>query len=544
MIPGLLKQESFGSYAEFVRDYQVNVDDTFNFTYDVVDYWAKTEPEKRALLWLNDYGETREFTFTEISRLSKKAANWLCGQGIEKGDRVMLLLGRRWEYWITAVALHRLGAVLIPAANQLSAKDIAYRVKSANVKMLIVENLDYIAGQAELAARETPVKLAIAASKRAGWLDYNAGIEAASERFDRRPLSSSDLMMIYFTSGTTGMPKMVAHDHTYPLGHIVTAKYWHMVQENGLHLTVSDSGWAKFGWGCIYGQWICGSAVLGYDMERFNPKNLIRVIAECKPNTVCVPPTIYRFMMKNGLTGADFASVKHCSTAGEPLAPEVQERFFELTGLRIHEGFGQSESSVMLANYGWFLPRPGSMGKPSPLYGIAAVRPDGTTCAIGETGELVVRGLDKARVPGLFRGYFTEEGTLRCPYEDGVYHLGDMVYYDEDGYYWFVGRNDDMIKCSGYRIGPFEIESVLLAHPAVLECAITGAPDPIRGQVVKASIVLGPGYLGSEELTKELQEHVKHNTAPYKYPRIVEYVCELPKTTSGKISRAQIRGKE
>jgi len=542
MLPGILKQQRFSSYEDARKNYKLNVPERFNFATDVVDKWAQWDQDKQALIWLNDAGERRVFTFADISRLSKKAANYLRSLGIQKGDKAMFMLGRRWEYWICAVAMHRLGAILIPTSIQMTAKDIAYRVNSADIKLMLCANDDYCAQQITLAKQQCPSlkAVAVAGGTREGFLDLDAGIESSSEEFEPVDLTNDDIMLIYFTSGTTGMPKMVAHSYTYPLGQVTTAHLWQQVVDGGLHLTVSDSGWAKFGWGCIYGQWICGSAILGYDMERFNAKNLIRVIRTERPTTVCVPPTIYRFMMKEGLTGADFASVHHCCTAGEPLSPEVHKQFTQLTGLEIHEGFGQSESTVMCGTFEWFKPVPGSMGRPSPLYDIACVDADGNECPIGTEGELVIRNLDTFCPPGLLRGYY-DNGTIVGCYDSGVYHTGDMVWVDESGYFWFVGRNDDMIKCSGYRIGPFEIESVLLTHPAVLECAITGAPDPIRGQVVKANIVLAKGYAPSDALTKELQTYVKKMTAPYKYPRIVEYMSELPKTASGKISRARIR---
>lgn len=540
-----INREEFASYEEFRKEYRINIPENFNFAYDIVDAWAAEEPEKKALMYLDDHGFEKEFTFTEISLLSKKAAAFLIKLGIKKGDRVMTFLRRRWEYWVMAVALHRIGAILIPSSVQMTKKDIAYRANSAGVKLIIAAADEYAMAQVEEARSscETVENYALAGMKKEGWLDLTAEILAAEPYLGERVTTNDDILIIYFTSGTTGMPKMVAHKQTYPLGHITTAKFWHQVQNNKLHLTVSDSGWAKFGWGCLYGQWVSGAEILGYDMDRFHPENLIAVIRKYKPTTFCVPPTMYRFMLKSGITKEDFASVEHCSTAGEPLPPEVSSEFKRITGLSIFEGFGQTESSVMLATYEWFPAKPGSMGKPSPLYDIAVIDKNGNRLGNGETGELVVMGMDKTPPPGLFCGYWSPEG-INSPFGDGIYHLGDMAWRDEDGYFWYVGRNDDMIKCSGYRIGPFEIESILLTHKAVLECAITGAPDPIRGQVVKASIVLSKGYEASDELVKELQNYVKSLTAPYKYPRIVEFVKELPKTTSGKISRVQIRNKE
>ncbi len=544
MLKNFIGRTQFESYEDFKQNYQVSYPDNFNFATHIVDEWARTQPRRKALTWLDDHGQHMEFTFTDISVLSRQAATWLHSIGIRKGDRVMLQLKRRWEYWITAVALHRLGAILIPASFLLASHDISYRVKASGAKLLIAAPDPWIIQQVEGAKGDCPgLMTALIGEPREGWLNYSAGIESSDPDFVvDETLTVRDLMLMYFTSGTTGMPKMVLHDFSYPLGHIVTAGYWQQVRDGGLHLTVSDSGWAKFGWGCIYGQWICGSAILGYDMDnKFDPRHLINVISTYKPTTLCVPGTMYRFMMREGLTREEFASVQHCCTAGEPLSPEIVKEFIGITGLTIHEGFGQSESSVLVANFDWFPAQPGSMGKPSPLYDIALVDNDGNVCRPGEEGELVVRGLDRHIPEGLIRGYWRDGQIVSAYDEHNVYHTGDMCWMDEDGYYWFIGRNDDMIKCSAYRIGPFEIESVLMTHPAVHECAITGAPDPIRGQVVKATIVLEAGYTPSNELAKEIQTYVKRMTAPYKYPRVVEYSKELPKTTSGKIIRHKLR---
>ncbi len=540
-----LEKTEFASYEEFQREYRLHYPQNFNFAIHVVDEWAKLEPEKRALEWCNDHGENRSFTFADISELSKRAAFYLKSLGIGKGDRVLVLLGRRWEYWVTAVALHRIGAVLIPASCQLTAKDIRYRVNAAQVQMIIAFHDGWIVSQVERAVPDCKSLryLALVAGKRKGWMDFSSVLENPVGKFlADETLTVRDNMLIYFTSGTSGMPKMVVHDYSYPLGHLATACYWQNVQENGLHLTGVDSGWAKFGWGCIYGQWMAGCAVLGYDCNgKFNPQKMLEVIRKKKPTSLCVPATVYRFFMKAGVTKGDFSSISYCCTAGEPLSPEITREFQKLTGLTIHEGFGQSESSVLVANYPWFEPKPGSMGKPSPLYDIALVRDDGTLCAPGEEGELVVRNLDQYYPEGLLRGYW-KDGKLTPVYDKNyVYHTGDIAWQDEEGYFWFIGRNDDIIKCSGYRIGPFEIESVLMTHPAVQECAITGAPHPIRGQVVKATIVLSDGYRATDRLTKEIQDYVKQMTAPYKYPRVVEYTDHLEKTTSGKIIRRHLR---
>ncbi len=541
-----LAKTQFDSYEDFKKHYSLHYPKDFNFATHIVDEWAKREPGKRALEWCSYSGEERSFSFAEISILSKRAAFFFRTLGIEKGDRVMALLGRRWEYWVTAVALHRIGAVLVPASCQLTAKDIRYRVQTAQVRMIVAFAEDFIVTQVELAAPDCPSlrHLALAGNKRQGWLCYSEALENPVGEFEAdKTLTVRDLMLLYFTSGTSGMPKMVAHDYSYPLGHLVTAVYWQNVQENGLHLTGVDSGWAKFGWGCIYGQWIAGCAVLGYDGgQKFHAQEFLQVIRKKRPTSLCVPATIYRFLIKEGFTQEDFSSVAHCCTAGEPLSPEITLEFQKLSGLTIREGFGQSESSVLVANFPWFDAKPGSMGKPSPLYDLVLLREDGSPCAPGEQGELVVQNLHSFYPEGLLRGYW-EDGNLHPACDGkGVYHTGDIAWQDEDGYFWFVGRNDDIIKCSGYRIGPFEIESVLMTHPAVHECAVTGAPHPIRGQVVKATVVLNDGYRESEGLTKEIQDYVKRMTAPYKYPRVVEYAEHLQKTTSGKIIRRHLRG--
>ncbi len=540
-----LTKTEFTSYEDFLRNYYLQYPDNFNFATDVVDAYASKEPDRRALVWCDDNGGERFFSFKDISDISKRTAAYLIKLGIKKGDRVMMLLKRRWEYWTTVVALHRIGAIAIPASFQLKAKDISYRVNAANVKLIIAADDDFIISQVEIAKPDCPSleKIALIRKRRDGWVEFSRGIENTKEEFTvDESLKFDDHMLIYFTSGTDGYPKMVVHSYTYPLGHITTAGYWQSVIDGGLHFTGVDSGWAKFGWGLIYGQWLCGSAVLGYDQEgKFNPRNLINVIKKYKPTTVCVPGTIYRFMMHEGLTNEDFSSVTHCCTAGEPLTPAIIEDFKSITGLDIYEGYGQSESSVLIANFPWFKPKAGSMGKPSPLYNIVLEDANGRLCPPGLEGEIVVRSLQYGLPEGLIQGYF-RDGAVHNAYGDSfVYHTGDLAYRDEDGYFWFVGRNDDIIKCSAYRIGPFEIESVLLTHPAIMECAITGAPDEIRGQVVKATIVLKKGYEPSAELTKELQDYVKKLTAPYKYPRIIDYVESLPKTTSGKIIRKAIR---
>jgi len=548
-----LERTEFKDYEDFKANYQLNVPENFNFGYDVVDAWAESEPEKKALVWCNDHDEERIFTFADMKRMSNRAANFFASLGIKKGDRVMLFLGRRWQYWPTAVALHKLGAILIPASTQLTVKDVKYRCGAAGIKAVIALCDAYVIEQINLALPACPtVEHKIMADIRedcacdkTGWLDWDAEVAKQSEVFERptgdAATHSNDIFLTYFTSGTTGMPKMVAHNHAHPLGHILTAKYWQRVINNKLHFTVSDSGWAKFGWGKIYGQWICGAAIFGYDMDKFVPKKLLEKIVKYQPATFCAPPTMFRFMIQEDLSGYDLSFIKHCATAGEPLNPEVYNRWKELTGLELCEGFGQSESPVLLANYDGFTPRPGSMGKPSPTFNLDIIDDEGNSCDVGEEGEIVVRDIDKHMPTGLFVALYNDPEATKRTLGGSMYRTGDIAWRDSKGYFWFVGRADDVIKCSGYRIGPFEVESALMEHPAVVECAITAAPDPIRGQVVKATIILAKGYTGSDALVKELQEHVKHATAPYKYPRIVEFAAELPKTTSGKIRRVEIR---
>jgi len=543
------------SYEDFIENFQINVPDDFNFGFDIVDEWAKREPGKLALMWCDDHGGECSFTFEDLSNLSNRAANYFRNLGIGKGDVVMCVLRQRYEYWITAIALCKLGAIVIPATMQLTSKDIIYRANAAKIKAIICySDIDgFIASQVEQALPECPTieTKILTPDKRAGWLPFididTVPHPVFTDTFprptDTGQIKSTDPMLIYFTSGTTGMPKMVLHDFSHPLGHIVTAKYWQQVRENKLHNSMSDSGWAKFGWGKIYGQFICGAPVFAYDMEKFIPKNVMEKLEKYRIATFCAPPTMFRFMLAEGMDDYDFSAIEHCGNAGEPLNPEIFNKIKEVWGLDMYEGFGQSESTVLIANFGWFKPKPGSMGKPAPLYDIDLVDADGNTCEDGEEGRIVVRN---TKAVGLFKGYYLDDELTKkafAPDSTGtnVYDTGDTAWRDPEGYYWFVGRNDDMIKCSGYRIGPFEVESVLSEHDAVLECAITGAPDPKRGQVVKATVVLNKGFEPSDEMIKELQEYVKKTTAPYKYPRIVEFVEELPKTISGKIKRAQIR---
>lgn len=537
----------FDYYEDFYDNFRIDVPEVFNFGFDVVDEWARVEPDKRALLWCDDHGEEITFTFTDIARLSNKTANAFRKLGIGKGDVVMMILRRRWEYWVCATALCKLGATLIPASLQLTTKDIVYRANSAEVKMMVCVADDYVCEQTEHALAEAPTieNRVIVAGQRDGWTPFDELIADEPDTFERptgeEGVTSKDIMLIYFTSGTTGLAKAVCHNFAHPLGHILTAKYWQQVRENELHMSVTDSGWAKFGWGKIYGQWICGATVFCYDMDKFVPTKLLEHMQNYKLATFCAPPTMYRFMLQEDVASYDLSSIQNFATAGEPLNPEVTIAWERLTGKKIREGFGQTEGPVLLATYPWIEPRPGSMGKPSPLLNIKLLDDNGVEVPDGEEGAICVTKLKEAYPPGLFVGYFHDEERTRTAVGGEYYNLHDMAWRDSDGYCFFVGRNDDVIKCSGYRIGPFEVESALIEHPAVVECAVTAAPDPIRGKVVKATVVLARGWEPSDELVKELQNHVKHTTAPYKYPRIVEFVDELPKTIGGKIKRKLIR---
>ncbi len=544
MLEKYLPRIEFDSYEDFKKNYRVNVPTDFNFAFDIVDGWAKEDPKKEALLYCTDDGVRKMYTFEDLRVLSNKAANWFLSKGIKKGDRVLLMLKQRPEAWICILGLCKIGAVCIPATFQLTKKDIVYRCNAAEVKLIVAVDDSYILDAISDARGECDTLRLVAVvgeNVPAGFVDFRYEMPGCDDNLTRVPNSSSDPMLMYFSSGTTGMPKMILHNCAYPLGHILTAKYWQHVEEGKLHLTMSDSGWAKFAWGKIYGQWICGAVIVAYDNEKFNAKNTLELIQEIGLTTFCAPPTIFRFLIKEDISKYDFSSIKHCCIAGEPLNPEVFYKFKELTGLTLTEGFGQTETPVILANYDGFTIKPGSTGKPSPDFDIDIIDADGNSCEDGIVGSIVVKNLDKHYPAGLFCGYQHDEAANARAFGTNYYNTGDMAWRDADGYYWFVGRNDDVIKCSGYRIGPFEVESALMTHPSVLECAVTAAPDPVRGQVVKATIVLARGYTASEELKKEIQNHVKAVTAPYKYPRIVEFVEELPKTISGKIKRATIR---
>lgn len=546
MLDRFLKQSTFSSQEDFEKNFKFIVPENFNFAFDVMDQWAEETPDRLALLWCNDKGEERRFTFADIRRETNKVVAYLKSLGIKKGDFVMLILKRRYQFWLIMLALHKIGAIVIPATFLLTKKDIVYRVKCADIHTLICCGDDNILNNVNEAHEEWPAlkhRVSIGPNVPEGWDDFNAGVESAEEYiFETRPTKSDDYMLMYFTSGTSGQPKMVVHDFNYPIGHIGTAAFWHNLHLGSLHLTVADTGWAKATWGKMYGQWIAGATLFVYDHEKFTPADILKKIGEYRITSFCAPPTIYRFMIREDLSKFDLSSLEHVTTAGEALNSAVYEKFLEITGLEIKEGFGQTEGTCLLATTPWIKTKPGSMGMPLPQYDIRLLKADGTEAKDCEQGQIVIR-TDKEKPIGLFCGYYKNPEATKAAWHDGYYYTGDLAYRDEDGYYWFVGRADDVIKSSGYRIGPFEVESALMTHPAVVECAITGVPDDIRGMIVKATIVLGKEWKdkAGDELVAELQEHVKKTTAPYKYPRVVEFVDELPKTHSGKIRRVEIR---
>ncbi len=549
MLEQFLEKTQFESYEDFMENFKVNVPENFNFGYDVVDRWAEKEPDKKALLWTNDKGEAIQFTFADIKRESDKTASFFASQGIGRGDMVMLILKRHYQFWFSIVALHKLGATVIPATHLLTEKDIIYRCERAGIKAIVTSGDEVVINHIEKAMPKCPsVKSLISTGPIVpdGWYDFNAEIEKAAP-FVRPELANTndDVSLMYFTSGTTGEPKMVAHDFTYPLGHIITGSFWHNVKEDSLHLTLADTGWGKAVWGKLYGQWIAGANVFVYDFEKFEPVDVLYKIQEFGITSFCAPPTVFRFLIREDLTKFDISTLKYCTIAGEALNPKVFDDWYKFTGIKLMEGFGQTETTLTIATYPWVEPKPGSMGKKGPVYDIDLITADGRSAEDGEQGEIIVR-THGVKPLGLFKEYLHDPELTHEAYHDGIYHTGDVAWRDEDGYFWFVGRTDDVIKSSGYRIGPFEVESALMTHPAVVECAITGVPDEIRGQVVKATIVLAKDYkdCAGEALIKEIQNHVKRVTAPYKYPRIVEFVDELPKTISGKIRRVEIRNKK
>lgn len=546
MLEKFLSQIEFKSTEDFKNNFHVNIPDNFNFAYDIVDEWAKTNPSKVALCWSNEDGEHFNFTFKEIKEQSDKAASFFQSLGITKGDKVMLILKRRYEFWFAITGLHKIGAVAIPATHLLTPKDIIYRNNAADIKAIITTDDDLIRKHVNEALSQSPTITNLITwgnNIPKGWHDFHKGLEEAVPFVrPKHANDNKDIFILYFTSGTTGEPKMVIHDYTYPLGHIVTAKYWHNLNENSIHLTVSDTGWAKAVWGKLYGQWIVGATVVAYDHEKFTSVMMLELIEKYKITSFCAPPTVYRFMIREDLSKYDLSSLQYCTTAGEALNASVFETFYKATGIKMMEAFGQTETTPTIVTFPWIEPKPGSMGIANPAYDIDLITPEGRPAEEGESGEVVIK-TKNGKPLGLFMGYYRDEALTNQVYYDNVYHTGDSAWRDEDGYFWFIGRIDDVIKSSGYRIGPFEVESALMTHPAVVECAITGVPDEIRGQVIKATIVLSADYRdkAGEVLIKEIQGHVKNVTAPYKYPRIIEFVEELPKTISGKIKRAEIR---
>ena len=546
MVEKFLSRTVFTSQEDYIRNFRIRVPADFNFAYDVVDAYAAEEPDKKALLWTDDRGGEIQFTFADMKRETDRTASYFQSLGIGRGDMVMLILKRRYEFWFSILALHKLGAVAIPATHLLTRKDVVYRCNMAGVKAIVAAGEPVITGHIAAAMPESPTtKLLISVGPEVpdGFLDFHEGIRHAAPFVRPQHVNTNDdIMLMYFTSGTTGEPKMVAHDFTYPLGHISTGCFWHNLHEGSLHLTIADTGWAKAAWGKLYGQWLAGANIFVYDHEKFTPADILRKIGQYRITSLCAPPTIYRFLIREDLSKYDLSSLEYCTTAGEALNGAVYDTFKRLTGVRLMEGFGQTETTLTLATFPWMEPKPGSMGVPNPQYEIDLLTPDGRSAEDGEQGQIVIR-TDRGKPLGLFKEYYLNDGMTHEVWHDGVYYTGDVAWRDEDGYFWFVGRADDVIKSSGYRIGPFEVESALMTHPAVVECAITGVPDEIRGQVVKATIILGEKYRprAGEELIRELQDHVKQITAPYKYPRIIEFVDELPKTISGKIRRKAIR---
>ena len=570
-------EETYNELNQLV-DFKVNCPDSFNYGYDVVDDIAVNDPDRRAMVWLNPEGEEHVFTFADMKKWSDKTANFLKDLGIGRGDYVMVILRRHYQFWFVATALAKLGAVMVPATFMLKEHDLTYRLNGASIKAVIATNAGYIADVVDAVIDEcpsvqsrilvnapgaglTPVDengqfifpegelvgpalsgeegICLPTIEREGWVDFNASVRAASDQFERCETHAREGMLMYFSSGTSGNPKMVLHDSRYAIAHLVTGKHWHNVLPDGIHFTIADTGWGKAVWGKFYGQWLMEACVLTYDFDRFQPAEILSLIGKYNITTMCCPPTMYRLMMQTGIDNFDLSSLVYCTTAGEALNPDLFDYWKEHTGLIIFEGFGQTETPLTIANLTNSVPKPGSMGKPMPLYQVEILNEDGERCKTGQTGEICINVEDDPA--GIMMEYFRNpEKTLEAMH-DGWYHTGDTAWRDEDGYLWYVGRNDDVIKSSGYRIGPFEIESVMLEHAAVREVAVTGVPDPVRGKAVKATVVLADGYEPSEELTRELQTWVKEQTAPYKFPRIIDYVDSLPRTVNGKIRRVAIR---
>ena len=546
MIERFINRTSFKDNDDFRNNLKLTVPENFNFAYDVMDRWAELMPDQPALIWARESGEHKILTFAQIKEESDRVVSYFRSLGIDRGDRVMIILKRRYEFWLTVLALHKIGAVAIPATHMLTWRDIVYRNHKADVKAIVCVGDSYVVEQVSKSLPDSPsVKVLVSVGPVVpdGFHNWHEEIDSVRiGQFKIQRTANDDIMLAYFTSGTNGEPKMVAHDFSYPIGHLVTGVFWHNLHQGSIHLTVADTGWAKAAWGKLYGQWFAGATVFVLDQERFSAPRLLQAIEKYRITSFCAPPTVYRFLVHEDLSGYDLSSLEWCTTAGEALNPSVFERFKAATGISLHEGFGQTETTLTLGTMPWVTPKPGSMGLPNPQYDIALLRSDGTPCDDNENGEICIRTASGKPV-GLFREYLDDPELTKQVWHDGIYHTGDVAYRDEDGYYWFVGRTDDVIKSSGYRIGPFEVESALMCHPAIVECAITGVPDEFRGMVVKATVVLRPDWKSraGEDLIKELQEHVKQTTAPYKYPRIIEFVDALPKTISGKIRRVEIR---
>ena len=528
-----LSKAKFDSYQDYKENATVTVPDNFNFAYDVIDALAIETPDKVALIWNDDAGDKKTFIFRDLARMSNAAANFLASRGVKKGDAVLLFMRRRWEYWILMLAMHKLGAIPIPSTNQLKAEDIKYRIGMADVKTIIAFDDGAVVNEIRGAIGDDDIQLILCP-------DVAAGIDAAPTTFTRVANETTDTMVLYFTSGTTDLPKMVAHNFAYPLGHINTAVFWQRLDDTDIHFTLSESGWAKCSWGKMYGQWLAGATVFVFDFSgRFTAHDLLVAIADNHVTSFCAPPTVYKMLLHTDLSKYDLSALKKADIAGEALNPEVYERFLRATGIKMREGFGQTETCVMLFNNEWIEPKPGSMGMPAAGWDVELLDERGRPVPDDTVGEICVSL--KNRPVGLFQGYHKNEKQTAAVYRDGYYHTGDVAYRDADGYFWFVGRNDDLIKTSGYRVSPFEVESVLLEHPSVREVAVTGIPDPSRGQAVKATIVLNKYFQPGDVLVRQLQDHVRSRTAPYKYPRMIEFVDSLPMTISGKIRRALIR---
>ncbi|MCQ2972372.1 MAG: AMP-binding protein [archaeon] len=548
LIGDFVERVEYNSYEDFKKNFKIKIPENFNFAFDVVDKYAEIDENKMALVWTNDE-ESHSFTFSELKKISNQTANFFKSLGIKKEDKVILTLKNRYEFWISMVALHKIGAIAIPATHMLKRHDIHYRITNAEIKAVISVKEDVLLPNYESVEEELGIELIkiVAGDYEEGWIPFMDSIAEFSEEFERptgeEATRNDSTLILYFTSGTSGEPKMIEHTHLYPLGHIPTAKYWQNVVDDGLHHTAADTGWGKAVWGNIYGQWISGTAIFIYDYVRFNGIKLIEHLINHKVTTFCAPPTIHRMLIKENIEGYDFSNIQTVTTAGEPLPGSVSDKFKEITGLRIREGFGQTESALLIGTYIWIEPKLESVGKPTPLFDIELLDNDGNLVDVGHRGEICLK-VPQGNYPGLLKRYYKNPEKTDEIWYDDHYHCGDTVWEDEDGYFHFYGRTDDIIKSSGYRIGPYEVESAVLSHPACSHCAITGVPDELRGQLVKATIVLNKGYEPSDELIKEIQNHVKQTTAPYKYPRVIEFVDEIPETISGKIKRAEIRNND